>query len=114
MRQAVEDEAVVPLLYDGRLVDLEVSHAPLDEWFERRTRDLTEAQKIDLKRKMSRNEEITRIDRRLKMIAYDIAEHYKKNYRDTGLKAQFATSTKPLSASADSGLLSRVLDSEWD
>ncbi len=43
---------------------------------------------------MSRNEEITRIDRRLKEIAYDIAEHYKKNYRATGLKAQLATANK--------------------
>ena len=91
MRQAVADQAVVPLLYDGRMVELEVSHQALDEWFERRTRDLTEDQKIDLKRKMSRNEEINRIDRRLSVIAYDIAEHYKKNYRDTGLKAQLAT-----------------------
>jgi len=94
MRQAVEDEAVVPLLYDGRMVDLEVSHQALDDWFERRTRDLTDEQKIDLKRKMSRNEEINRIDRRLRIIAYDLAEHFKKNYRDTGLKAEFATPSK--------------------
>ncbi len=94
MRQAVEDQAVVPLLYDGRMVDLQVSHTALDEWFERRTHDLSDEQKIDLKRKMSRNEEINRIDRRLKMIAYDVAEHYKRNYRGTGLKAQFATASK--------------------
>ncbi|MCC6972493.1 MAG: type I restriction endonuclease subunit R [Anaerolineae bacterium] len=94
MRQAVEDEAVVRLLYEGRMVDLEVSHSALDEWFERRTRDLNEAQKLDLKRKMSRSEEINRIDRRLRMIAFDLAEHYKKNFRGTGLKAQLATSSK--------------------
>ncbi len=94
MRQAVEDQAVVPLLYDGRLVDLQVSHQALDDWFERRTRDLTDEQKRDLKQKMSRNEEINRIDRRLSVVAYDVAEHYKKNYRDTGLKAQFATANK--------------------
>ena len=94
MRQAVEDQTVVPLLYDGRLVDLQVSHQALDEWFERRTRDLTDEQKRDLKRKMSRNDEIASIDRRLAMVAYDIAEHYKKGYRDTGLKAQLATSSK--------------------
>ena len=35
MRQAVEDEAVVPLLYDGRMVDLQVNHPVLDDWFER-------------------------------------------------------------------------------
>lgn len=94
MRQAVEDQAVVPLLYEGRMVDLQVSHRALDEWFERRTRDLTEAQKDDLKLKMSRSEEINRIERRLQLIAFDIAEHYKKNFRGTGLKAQFATASK--------------------
>jgi len=96
MRQAVEDQAVVPLLYDGRLVELAINRDALDDWFERRTRDLTEAQKLDLKRKMSRHEEISHTRMRLGAIAYDIAEHYRKNYRDTGLKAQLATDSKLL------------------
>src|SRR5690606_34532059 len=52
MRQAVQDGAVVPLLYEGRIVGLDVDRDKLDTWFERRTLDLSDAQKLDLKRKM--------------------------------------------------------------
>ena len=56
MRQAVEDGTVVPLLYEGRMVDLEPDRAALVRWFERHTRRLSDEQKSDLKRKMSRAE----------------------------------------------------------
>lgn len=96
MRQAVADGAVVPLLYEGRMVDLDVSRAALDTWFERRTADLTEAQKADLKRKMSRFEEVNNTQPRLETIAWDIAQHYIKNHRGTGFKGQLATASKEL------------------
>ena len=79
MRQAVADGAVVPLLYEGRIVDLDVSREALDQWFERRTATLTDDQKTDLKRKMSRYEEVNRTRSRLEAIAWDIAEHYREN-----------------------------------
>ncbi len=94
MREAVEDQAVVPLLYEGRVIDLEVNRSALDTWFDRRTADLTDDQRADLKRKMSRYEEVDRVRARLQVVAYDIATHYKKNFRKTGLKAQLATSSK--------------------
>ncbi|MBZ0316058.1 MAG: HsdR family type I site-specific deoxyribonuclease [Anaerolineae bacterium] len=94
MRQAVLDKAVVPLLYEGRMVELEVSKDALDQWFERRTANLNEAQKTDLKRKMSRYEEVNRVRSRIEAIAWDIAEHYKKNWRETGFKGQLATASK--------------------
>ncbi len=94
MRQAVDDGAVVPLLYEGRLVDLDMSRDGLDTWFDRRTRRLSDEQKSDLKRKMSRADEVGRVDQRLMTIAWDIAEHYKDNWRGTGFKAQLATSGK--------------------
>ena len=96
MRQAVADGAVVPLLYEGRIVDLDVNRDVLDQWFERRTQSLTDAQKTDLKRKMSRAEEVNSTRARLELIAWDIAEHYKQNWRDTGYKGQFATASKEL------------------
>lgn len=96
MRQAVADGAVVPLLYEGRIVDLDVSREALDQWFERRTQHLTEEQKTDLKRKMSRYEEVNRTRSRLETIAYDIAHHYITNWRGTGFKAQLATPSKEL------------------
>ncbi|HEV7996397.1 MAG TPA: hypothetical protein VGP52_09080, partial [Stellaceae bacterium] len=54
MRDAVEDGAVVPLLYERRHVEEELDEAGVDAWFENVTRNLSDAQKADLKRKMSR------------------------------------------------------------
>ncbi|MEO8392860.1 MAG: type I restriction enzyme endonuclease domain-containing protein, partial [Chloroflexota bacterium] len=96
MRQAVADGTVVPLLYEGRIVDLNVSPEALDQWFERRTSTLTDDQKADLKRKMSRYEEVNRTRSRMELIAWDIAKHYKETWRKTGLKGQFATASKEI------------------
>ena len=119
MRQAVADGAVVPLLYEGRIVDLDVSREALDQWFERRTATLTDDQQADLKRKMSRYEEVNRTQSRLEAIAWDIAEHYRKNWRGTGLKGQLATASKELAirymrALEDDGLVCKVIISAPD
>jgi len=41
IRQAVDDKAVVPLLYEGRHVEQKVEHESIDEWFERFTDQLS-------------------------------------------------------------------------
>jgi len=94
MRQAVEDGTVVPLIYEGRLAELSVEQNAIDQWFERVTRDLSEEQKLDLKRKYSRADAIYETDQRIKMVAFDISEHYRRNWQGTGFKAQLATSSK--------------------
>jgi len=94
MRHAVEDNAVVPLLYEGRMAELDVNKSAIDTWFERVTQNLTEDQKTDLKRKFSRAEEVNAAEQRVAQIAYDISEHFKQNFQGTGFKAQLATSSK--------------------
>ncbi len=94
MRRAVEDKAVVPLLYEGRMAELDVNKSAIDTWFERVTQNLTEAQKTDLKRKFSRAEEVNAAEQRIAQIAYDISEHYRQNFQGTGFKAQLATTNK--------------------
>lgn len=96
MRQAVEDGVVVPLLYEGRMVGLDVDRAALDTWFERVTQSLSDAQKADLKHKLSRAEEISKVDLRIKEIAYDLSMHYAINYQGTGFKAMLATPSKEI------------------
>ena len=119
MRQAVADGTVVPLLYEGRIVDLDVSREVLDQWFERRTATLTADQKADLKRKMSRYEEVNRTRSRLEAIAWDIARHYRQTWRGTGFKGQFATASKELAiqymyALEDEGIDCKVIISAPD
>lgn len=94
MREAVLDGAVVPLLYEGRVVELDVQQEALDRWFERVTRDLSVAQTADLKRRMASAGEISRAAQRLKMIAFDVGEHYVRNFQGPGLKAQLAADSR--------------------
>lgn len=96
MRRAVEDRAVVPLLYEGRIVEQSVDKEQLERWFERTTRHLTPEQKTDLKRKMSRSEAVNATEQRIKEIAYNVAVHYEQNWRGRGLKGQLATPSKEI------------------
>ena len=96
MRQAVEDHTVVPLLYEGRMAELTVDQEGIDKWFERVTQGLSDEQKLDLKRKFSRSEEISRADQRVQQIAYDISDHYRRNFQGHGYKAQLATASKAM------------------
>ena len=96
MRQAVEDGAVVPLLYEGRVVELDQDRDIIDADFDDLTDGMSDAEKRDLKANMSRREEVFKVRLRLKRIARDIAAHYKANWRGSGFKAQFATSSKAL------------------
>ena len=94
MRDAVADKAVVPLLYEGREVLTDVDEAQIDRWFDVHTRDLTQDQRDDLKRKMSRAREIEGIESRLQSIAFDVGQHFAENFKGTGLKGQLAASSK--------------------
>jgi type I restriction enzyme R subunit len=94
MRDAVEDKAVVPLLYEGREVVTDVDDTQIDRWFEVHTRGLSDEQRADLKRKMSRAREIEGVDSRLQSIAFDVGQHFSTNFKGTGLKGQLAASSK--------------------
>lgn len=50
MRQAVEDGAVVPLLYEGRIVPQHVHEGPIDDFFTKVCEGLNEYQTADLKK----------------------------------------------------------------
>jgi type I restriction enzyme, R subunit len=94
MRDAVADKAVVPLLYEGREVVTDVDEGQIDRWFEVHTRGLSDEQRADLKRKMSRAREIEGIESRLQSIAFDVGQHFSTNFKGTGLKGQLAASRK--------------------
>jgi type I restriction enzyme R subunit len=94
MQQAVKDQAVVPLLYEGRHVEMEQDKAAIDLWFERHTQGLTIEQKADLKRKYARAEMLNKADRVIYMRAFDISEHYRSTWQDTPFKAQLVAPSK--------------------
>lgn len=92
--QAVEDGAVVPLLYEGRHVEMTQNKEAVDLWFERHTKGLTKEQQADLKRKYARAEMLNKADQVIYMRAFDISEHYRSNWQGTGFKAQLVAPSK--------------------
>ncbi len=94
INQAVADEAIVPLLYEGRLVEIEQNKAAIDVWFERHTEGLTPSQKADLKKKYARAEMLNKADQVIYMRAFDISAHFRQNWQGTGFKAQLVAPSK--------------------
>lgn len=92
--QAVADGAIVPLLYEGRMVEIEQNQTAIDVWFERHTQGLTAAQKADLKKKYARAEMLNKADQVIFMRAFDISEHFRQNWQGTGFKAQLVAPSK--------------------
>lgn len=92
--QAVEDGAVVPLLYEGRHVEMTQNREAVDLWFERHTQGLTKEQQADLKRKYARAEMLNKADQVIYMRAFDISEHFRSNWQGTGFKAQLVAPNK--------------------
>jgi len=92
--QAVEDGAVVPLLYEGRHVEMTQNKKAVDLWFERHTKGLTKKQQADLKRKYARAEMLNKANQVIYMRAFDISEHFRANWQGTGFKAQLVAPNK--------------------
>lgn len=92
--EAVADGAVVPLLYEGRLVEQQVSGAVIDRWFDKISKGLTENQKRDLKRKFSRMDALAKTDQAIRAKAFDISEHFRQHWQGTGFKAQLIAPSK--------------------
>lgn len=92
IEQALRDEAVLPLLYEGRIADQFIKDKDgLNRRFEILSRDLSDEQKADLKAKFSQFQKIAPNQDRLEWIAWDIYNHFQKV---RPFKAMLATSSK--------------------
>jgi type I restriction enzyme, R subunit len=94
IKDAIGDGAVVPLLYEGRHIEQSVDSKAIDEWFDRVTRSLTDAQKEDLKKKFASAGMLFKAAPVVKAIAWDISEHFKANWKGTPFKGQLVTPDK--------------------
>ena len=78
--EAVEDGAIVPILYEGRLAVQDVNRKVLDKSVDMVMEDLEEYQRADLKKKMSRAGLITKTEQNIDQIAFDISKHFQSNW----------------------------------
>ncbi len=93
--QAVNDKAVVPLLYEGRLALQEVNASPIDTFFEMVSEPLTEYQKADIKKKFARYDHLNSAEQKMRMIAWDISYHFRDNWQGrTPFKGQLVCDKK--------------------
>lgn len=94
IKDAVEDKAVVPLLYEGRHNVMEVNEKPLDNYFDRVAEDLTEYGKASLKRTFSAKNKIVQSLSFIENTAWDISRHFVDNIQGTGFKGQLVAPNK--------------------
>lgn len=89
--EAVEDGAIVPILYEGRLAVQDVNRTALDKGVDMIMEDLEEYQRADLKKKMSRAGLITKTEQNIDRIAFDISKHFHSTWgKDkTGIHSGF-------------------------
>lgn len=91
---ALKDKAIVPLIYEGKMVDQEVSKEAIDMRLDMLTRNLTSEQKNEVMKKWSRFEKVASSEQRLELIAWDIASNYNQTLKGTGFNAMLACNKK--------------------
>ncbi|MCZ8367954.1 type I restriction endonuclease subunit R [Flavobacterium sp.] len=93
--QAVKDQAVVPLLYEGRLALQEVNASPIDTFFGMVTEPMSEYQKTDIKKKFARQDHLNSAEQKMRMIAWNISYHFRDNWQGkTPFKGQLVCDKK--------------------
>ena len=87
--QSVADGATVPIWYEARLPELAVEGPEtLDRLYEAMFGDEPPAVQAQIRRRYANKETVAEAERRIEMIALDIAEHFKAKVRPNGFKAQ--------------------------
>ncbi len=80
--EAVTDKVVLDLRYEARRVDQNItSQTKIDEWFEERTRGLTDVAKAELKRRWGTMQTLLSSRSRLEKIVFDILDDFYKKDR---------------------------------
>nr|WP_229800535.1 HsdR family type I site-specific deoxyribonuclease [Mongoliitalea lutea] len=92
--QAVIDQAVVPLLYEGRVAIQHVNEGPMDTYFNLVTEPFSDYQKADFKKKFSRYDQLNSAEQKIYAICWDISRHFRDNWQGTGFKAQLVCDKK--------------------
>ena len=92
--EAVKDKAVLPLLYEGKMIEQTVNKKAIDAKLDVITKHLNDRQKDEVKKKWSQFEKVASSVSRLEMIAFDIFEHFSYNWKNTPFKAMLACNSK--------------------
>ena len=87
--QSVADGVTVPILYEARLPELAIEGPEtLDRLFDAMFGEQPESVRERIRRRYADKETVAEAERRIEMIALDIAEHFRERVRPNGFKAQ--------------------------
>ncbi|WP_372472782.1 type I restriction endonuclease subunit R [Capnocytophaga sp. ARDL2] len=78
--EAVEDKAIVPILYEGRLALQEINQKMIDRGFDRVSEGLSDYHKMELKRKSNNAQLISKTEQNITEIAWDISKHFSQTW----------------------------------
>ena len=93
--QSVKDGATVPIWYEARLPELAIEGPEtLDMLFDALFGDEPDDVQTQIRRRYANKETVAGAERRIEMIALDIAEHFKAKVRPNGFKAQVVAPTR--------------------
>ena len=90
---ALNDEIVLPLIYEGRYVDLRQDRKEIDRQIDRLTADLSRDELKDLQTQIE-TKSMQETPARIVEIGYDINKHFTKYFKGSGLKAQIVAPSK--------------------
>lgn len=99
---ALEDNIIVPLIYEGRYVDLEQNEEQIDKHIDRVSEDMSKkynTNTVSKEYKATLQKQITanivkNNPQRIEEIALDVEKHFLEHFKDTGLKAQIVAPSK--------------------
>lgn len=90
---ALSDGVILPLIYEGRFVELTQNKEQIDRQTSRLLEKTNKEQKKELQKFIDKKA-IKNNPQRIFEITHDIQEHYIKNFQGTGLKAQIVAPSK--------------------
>ncbi len=115
IQRAVEDKATVPIYYEGRLakLGLEESERPrIDPDYEEATEGEEVARKERLKSKWAQLEAVVGTERRIKLVARDIVDHFAKRSEALEGKAMIVCMSRRICVELYRAIV--ALKPEWD
>lgn len=95
LKEAQEDEAVLPIVYIGKTTNTALSHKDeFDEKFEDLFAGRSEEEIEAIKKKYGGRDDVLEAEARIADVAKDLVKHYAENILPDGFKAQVVSSSK--------------------
>ena len=91
---AVADKTILPLYYEGRMVEQSVNQKAIDGALDIITRNLDKDHKDQVMKRWSQFSKIASSDQRIGLVAFRVNEDYRKRLEQTNFNAMLATSSK--------------------